>query len=362
MVTTDSIINVNLLSLSEGFRNTINGRHTNLFVLKNNQNMQVAVTNFGARIVSILVPCKNGKLIDVIVGPDSLEGFLKSKEAFFGAIIGRFGNRISNGKFTINGNNYSLDKNIGSHHLHGGKNGFHNVVWEAHKVSDQLVEFKYLSKDNEEGYPGNLQVTVSYSLTDSNELKINYVATTEKPTIVNLTSHGFFNLNGCGSGKIDNHTIMINADGFTLVNADVITTGEIQKVEGTPFDFRNATRIGQRLEEEDIQLKYGSGYDHNFVLNKKQGQTMQLAAKTQGDLTKIIMEVYTEEPGMQFYGGNFLQGVNKIKQGNTDNFRTAFCLETQHFPNSPNHSHFPSVLLNPGQVYSTSTSYKFSAE
>ena len=345
------------------FHDTADGKPTALYILKNKNNAQVAITNYGARVVGMLVPDKNGALTDVVVGYDSIGKYLHQPETYFGAIVGRYGNRIGKGKFRLNGATYTLATNNGPNSLHGGKKGFGAVVWEAKKLNDQAVELTYLSKDKEEGYPGNLSVKVTYTLTDSNELKIDYLATTDKATVLNLTNHSYFNLNGQGSGTINNHLLYINADSYTPVDSTLIPTGKIEPVSGTPFDFRQPTAIGSRINDDNQQLKYGKGYDHNFVLKHADDSAapggLNLAATVLGDQSGIYMEVYTKEPGVQFYGGNFMNGSDPIKGGKKDDYRTAFCLETQHYPDSPNEPSFPSTELKPGQTYQTTTIYKF---
>ena len=340
------------------FQDSIDGKKTDLYVLKNNNGMTAAITNYGGRIVSLLVPDKNGKLTDVVVGFKTLKDYINSTEAYFGATIGRVGNRIAKGRFSLDGKEYILFNNNGPNTLHGGKKGFQAVVWEAIQPNDTTLELKYLSKDGEEGFPGNLNVTVTYSLTSVNGFKCSYEATTDKRTVVNLTNHAFFNLNGEGSGTINNHILQINADEYTPVDSTLIPTGKIQLVEGTPFDFRKPAAIGLRVEENNEQLKYGKGYDHNFVLNK--GNGLKKAATVIGDQSGIQMDVYTEEPGLQFYGGNFMQSKNSFKSGAKDDLRTAFCLETQHFPDAPNQPAFPTILLDPGKTYQTTSVYTFS--
>lgn len=344
------------------YRQTIDGKSTNLYILKNKNNMQAAITNYGGRLVSLLVPDKNGKLTDVVVGFDSVQQYISSSEPYFGATIGRYGNRIAKGKFTLDGVQYTLATNNGTNHLHGGKKGFQYVVWDAKQIGDTILELTYLSKDMEEAYPGNLNVKVVYTLTGDNELKLDYKATTDKKTVINLTNHAFFNLNGQGSGTINNHLLMINASSYTPVDSTLIPTGKIEPVANTPFDFSKPTTIGANVEAENVQLKNGKGYDHNFVLNANKGTGLNMAATVLGDQTGIFMEVFTQEPGLQFYGGNFMQSKNTIKGGAKDDFRTAFCLETQHFPDSPNQPSFPSTILEPGKEYKTSSVYKFSVK
>ncbi|MBC3541791.1 aldose epimerase family protein [Rufibacter sediminis] len=343
------------------FQKEIDGKQTDLFVLKNKNNVQAAITNYGGRVVSLLVPDKTGKLVDVSIGFDNVEDYTEGADTFFGATIGRYGNRIAKGKFKLEGKEYTLATNNNENHLHGGNKGFSRVVWDAKQVDDKTLELTYVAKDMEEGYPGNLTTKVTYTLTDENELKINYQATTDKATIVNLTNHTFFNLNGEGSGDILGHQLQINADRYNPVDSTLIPTG-IEPIANTPFDFRQATAIGARIKDENQQLKYGNGYDHNYVLNGAAGKDLQLAATVTGDKSGITMEIRTQEPGIQFYSGNFMEGGHTLKTGGKDEFRTAFCLETQHFPDSPNHPAFPSTVLKPGQTYNTTTVHKFSAK
>ncbi len=343
----------------KAFQQTIDGKQTDLFILKNKNGMTAAITNYGGRITSLLVPDKNGNMTDVVVGFGSVGDFVNSSEAYFGATIGRVGNRIANGRFTLDGKEYSLFKNNGPNTLHGGKKGFQAVVWDASQPSDTSLVLHYLSPDGEEGFPGSLDVTVTYSLTSDNGFKCDYVAKTDKKTLVNLTNHAFFNLNGEGSGTVNNHVLQINADRYTPVDSTLIPIGKIAPVAGTPFDFTKPTPIGARVEANNEQLTFGKGYDHNFVLNG--GTGMKKAATVIGDQSGIQMDVYTEEPGLQFYGGNFMQAKNTFKNGKKDEFRTAFCLETQHFPDAPNQPDFPSIVLSPGETYKTSSVYKFSA-
>ncbi len=345
---------------STKFQKEIDGKKTNLYVLKNKNNVQAAFTNYGGRLVSLLVPDKDGKLVDVVVGFDSVDGFVNSTEPYFGATIGRYGNRIAKGKFSLDGKQYTLALNNGQNTLHGGKKGFQAVVWDAAMPDSQTLVLTYLSKDMEEGYPGNLKVKVTYSLNDDNELKMDYEATTDKKTVVNLTNHAFFNLNGEGSGDILNHELQIYADLYTPVDTTLIPLGKNVTVKGTPFDFTTATAIGKRIEEANDQLKAGKGYAHNFVLNGTKGLGMTHAATVKGDKSGVVMDIYTQEPGLQFYSGNFMQSKNVFKGGAKDDFRTAIALETQHFPDSPNQPAFPSTVLNPGQTYKTTSIYKFS--
>ena len=341
------------------FSKTIDGKAVQLYFLKNKNEVKTAITNYGGRIVSLWVPDKNGTLTDVVLGYDSLSLYQEEQEPYFGALIGRYGNRIGKATFKLNDTTYKLAANNGPNTLHGGPTGFHARVWEANQVNDQTLQLSYLSKDGEEGYPGNLTVKVTYTLTDDNELKIDYEATTDKTTVANLTNHAYFNLNGEGSGTINNHLLTINANRFTPVDSVLIPTGKLQNVAGTPFDFRKSTAIGSRLEAQDEQIKNGKGYDHNFVLNGA-ARSLKQAATAVGDKSGIVMEVLTTEPGVQFYGGNFLNNKEIGKGGKVYDFRTAFCLETQHFPDSPNQPSFPTTTLKPGDTLKSTTIYKFS--
>jgi aldose 1-epimerase len=343
---------------SNAYQLAIEGKKTNLFKLENKNGALVYLTNYGARVVSLVVPDKDNKPTDVVLGYDSVKANQKKGEPFFGAIIGRYGNRIAKGKFSLAGNTYQLQVNDGVNTLHGGTDGFYGKVWDAKQIDKHSIEMSYFSKDGEGGYPGNVTVKVLYTLTDDNALQIDYTATTDKETILNLTNHAYFNLNGEGSNTILDHELMIAADGFTPVDTTLIPTGKIQAVKGTPFDFTTAKTIGKDIETKDEQLKNGKGYDHNFVLNENTDN--HAVARVKSTTTGIVLEVYTTEPGLQFYSGNFLTGVDKDgKGGKSYPLRSAFCLETQHFPDSPNQSSFPSTVLKPGETYKTSTTYKF---
>lgn len=335
-----------------------------LYTLKNDSGMKVTVTNYGAIITSIVVPDRDGNMDDIALGYDTVEGYINAVEKpYFGAVVGRSGNRIAKGKFSIDGEEYTLAVNNGENHLHGGVVGFDKVVWDANQAGDSSIELTYTAKDMEEGYPGNLKCKVTYTLTDDNKLKVNYHATTDKKTPVNLTQHTYFNLKGEGNGKILDHELMINADKFTPVDEGLIPTGELKAVEGTPFDFTTAKPIGRDIEEDNQQLEYGGGYDHNWVLNKDgQEGEMTLAARLSEPRTGRVVEVHTTEPGIQFYCGNFLDGRLKGKSGRTYEHRGGLCLETQHFPDSPNQSNFPSTTLEPGDEYDTTTVFKFGTE
>ena len=353
---------ISLLPNRSDFRDSLDGKATDLFFLRNQRGMQAAITNYGARLIALTVPDSNGKFMDVIVGSDKMSEFKQGKEAFFGAIVGRYANRIAKGKFKLDGVAYNLAINNAPNHLHGGIKGFGSVVWTPGAATDSSLVLTYFSKDMEEGYPGNLNVKVTYTLKDDNSLQIDYEATTDKKTVVNLTNHSYFNLNGQGSGSILNHLLMINADHYTPVDSTLIPNGKIELVSGTPFDFRKPAAIGSRINEDHIQLKYGKGYDQNFVLNPGKTAALNLAAQATGDQSGIVMEIFTKEPGVQFYTGNFMAGANTVKSGKKDDYRTAFCLETQHFPDSPNQPLFPSTALEPGKTYQTSTVYKFSVK
>ncbi|MBN2090119.1 galactose mutarotase [candidate division KSB1 bacterium] len=339
------------------------GQDVLLYKLTNSNNMQVHITNYGGIITSVIVPDKNGKLSDVVLGYDNLDGYLKATP-YFGCIVGRYGNRIAKGQFTLNGKTCSLATNNGPNHLHGGIVGFDKVVWSVKEITDKDVlglELSYMSKDGEEGYPGNLSVKVIYLLTNQNEIKIEYLATTDQATVVNLTNHSYFNLKDAGVTPILDHQLMLDADAITPVDSTLIPTGEFMPIAGTPFDFKKLTPIGEQINADHEQIKYGLGYDHNFVLNGNAGE-LRLIGKVHEPTSGRILEVLTTEPGIQFYSGNFLDGSITGKNGAVYHQRHGFCLETQHYPDSPNQPNFPSTVLNPGEKYQTTTIYKFSAE
>jgi aldose 1-epimerase len=342
------------------FGKTRTGETVDLFTLKNAHGMEAAITNFGAILVSLKTPDRNGELGDVVLGFDSLEGYLRDNP-YFGAIVGRYGNRIAKGRFTLDGKEYKLATNNGPNALHGGIKGFNRVVWQAQPAGESGVKLMYVSKDGEEGYPGTLTTTVEYTLTDANELKISYLATTDKDTVLNLTNHSYFNLAGEGNGDILGHKIQIFADRFTPVDSTLIPTGELKPVANTPFDFRQSHTIGERINSKDDQIKIGGGYDHNFVLNGPAG-TMHPAAHVTEPTSGRVMDVSTMQPGVQFYSGNFLDGSIKGKGGKPYKHRYGFCLETQHFPDSPNHPKFPTTTLKPGEKFQSTTVYTFSTE
>lgn len=343
------------------FKTEHDGKNMELFTLKNASGVVAQITNYGGKVVNLWTPDKNGDFGDIVTGYITSAEYLKTSEIYYGTLIGRYGNRIAKGQFILNDSVYTLARNNMPNHLHGGVKGFNKVVWDAKKVDDQTLELTYLSVDGEEGYPGNLNVKVVYTLTNDNELKIEYWATTDKTTHVNLTHHSFFNLKGAGNGDINDHVLTINADGFTPVDSTLIPTGEIAPVEGTPFDFRTPTAIGARIADDNQQLKYGGGYDHNWVVNKAE-TGLNYAAKVVEPASGRTMEVLTNEPGIQFYGGNFMTGRDTGKGGKVYAYRGAFCLETQHFPDSPNKPEFPSTILNPGEEYYSVCVYKFGVE
>lgn len=336
------------------------GSEVSLYTLTNSNGVEAAITNFGATVVSLKVPDRNGRIADVVLGYDTLEGYKSKEDPYFGAIVGRYGNRIANGRFTLDGKEYKLAQNNGPNSLHGGVKGFDKRVWLAKEVSDakgKHLILHYLSPDGEEGYPGNLSVTVEYTLTDNDELRIAYDASTDKDTVLNIANHSYFNLAGQGEGDILKHELMLAADRFTPVDPTLIPTGELRAVAGTPFDFRKATAIGTRINDKNQQLEYGHGYDHNFVLNG--AGKVALAARVTEPTTGRVLEVLTDQPGVQFYTGNFLDGTVHGKSGKVYGHRYGFCLETQHFPDSPNHPQFPSTVLKRGQTFRSTTVFRF---
>ncbi len=347
----------------ENFNRSLRDKKIQLFSLTNHNGIKVEITNYGGKVVSIIVPDKNGVFKDVVLGFDHIDDYI-SGNPYFGALIGRFANRIRQGKFSLLGKEYQLVKNNGENHLHGGIIGYNDVVWNAtllDKNKEQSLELNYQSKDGEENYPGNISLKVIYTLTEENELKINYYATTDQTTIINLTHHSFFNLKGEGNGDILDHKLYINSDIFTPTNAESIPTGEFKSVEGTPMDFRNFTSMGKGIEQVDEQLQFGNGYDHNWIL-KNDKKSIVLAAAVHEPESGRFMEVWTDQPGMQFYSGNYLDGSDIGKGGKKYPQRSAFCLETQHFPDAPNKLHFPSTILKPNEKYDYTCIYKFSAK
>lgn len=342
------------------FESVVDGKPTHLYVLTNDRGMEVCVTNYGGRIVSVMVPDKDGNLQDVVLGHDSINDYVNI-DGNFGALIGRYGNRINHGRFKIGDIEYRLPQNNYGHCLHGGPKGFHHSVWNADAVNDSTLVLTLFSPDGEAGFPGNLDVKVVYSLSADNALKISYTARTDKPTIINLTNHSYFNLSGDASRDVLDQYVQINADAFTPIDSTFMTTGEIRSVEGTPFDFRSPKPVGQDINADDAQLRNGLGYDHNMVLATG-GDSTIVAASIYAPASGIKMEVYTTEPGLQFYTGNFLDGKVVGKKRVAYPHRGAICMETQHFPDSPNKPDFPSVVLQPGETYHSMCIYKFMVE
>ena len=339
------------------FKGLHEGKQTNLYTLKNLNGLVTQITNYGAIIVSIYVPDRNGNLVDIVQGYDTIQEYIQGNSPYMGAICGRCANRIAKGKFTLANREYTLAVNNAPNHLHGGNIGFSKVVWDLVQVSSNRIQLDYSSKNMEEGYPGNLRVSVTYTLTDNNELRIDYRATTDKTTVVNLASHSYFNLSGEGSGSIYNQELMINGSFITPTDETSVPTGEIRSVAGTPMDFTVAKKIGRDIDQEDEQLKFGAGYDQNWVLRHRQG-TLGLAAVAHDPVSGRVMEVYTTQPGVQLYTANWIDG-EKGKGGKEYGRRWAFCLETQHFPDAVNQPHFPSTILNPGEEYRHSCVYRF---
>jgi aldose 1-epimerase len=338
---------------------TVDGQTVQLYKLRNARGAEATITNYGGIVVSLLVPDRGGKMVDVVMGYDNLDGYLKTTP-YFGALIGRYGNRIAKGRFTLDGKSYTLAANNGANTLHGGLKGFDKVVWQGRPVESKLgaaLELGYLSKDGEEGYPGNLDVKAVYTLTNDNELRVDFTAHTDKATVVNLTHHSYFNLGG--SGDILDHLVTINADRFTPVDGGLIPTGELKSVAGTPFDFRKSTAIGARINAADEQLKVGGGYDHNWIVNQKQAGELGLQARIESPRTGIVLEVSSTEPAVQFYSGNFLDGTITGKKGQVYAHRSGFCFEPQHYPDSPNQPAFPPTVLRPGQTYRNTIVYRF---
>ena len=344
------------------FVSEVDGKPTALYVLTNQQGAEACVTNWGGRLVSVMVPDKNGKLTDVVLGYDNIDQYVANPDNNYGGLIGRYGNRIANAKFTLDGAEYNLPQNNNGHCVHGGPKGYHAVVWDAKQLDNQTLELTYLSPDSEAGFPGNLSVKVTYKLTDDNAVDIRYEATTDKATVVNLTNHSYFNLSGVPGSQIVDHQIMIDADTFTAVDETLIPTGVLEPVEGTPMDLRQLVTIGNDIDNPYQQLVYGGGYDHNWVLNNG-GDITKVAAKVVSPTSGIVMEVYTNEPGIQFYAGNMMaKEGDKGKLGVVYPVRGALCLETQHYPDSPNQPSFPSVVVRPGETYKSECIYKFSVQ
>jgi aldose 1-epimerase len=357
-------IQANLSGLQrENFQKEVQGKKTDLFFLRNKKGFEVAITNYGGAMVAIMVPDREGKVANVIMGHDNIEDVINKPEPFLSTLIGRYGNRISKGKFVLDGKEYTLALNDGANALHGGPTGFHARVWDAKQIDDQTVELHYTAADMEEGFPGQLDVTVTYTFNDDNALVIDYKATTDKKTVVNLTSHGYFALAGIADPTpvIDDIICTINADYYIPVDSGTIPLGTIESVEGTPFDFRTPKVISKDIDADDVQIKNGTGYDHCYVLNKKEEGELSFAAKIVEPHSGRTMEVYTTEPGVQFYTDNWGSG-QKGTHGATYPKRSAVCFEAQHFPDTPNRPYFPSVELCPGQVYTQKTIYKFGTD
>ena len=343
--------------LQSNFRTEVDGKKTDLYILRNKNNMEVCITNFGGRIVSVMVPDKDGQMRDVVLGFDSIQDYI-SKPSDFGASIGRYANRINQGKFTLDGVEYQLPRNNYGHCLHGGPQGFQYRVYDAVQLNPQELQLTYVAKDGEEGFPGNITCKVLMKLTDDNAIDIQYEAETDKPTIVNMTNHSYFNLDG-DAGSNAEHLLTIDADYYTPVDSTFMTTGEIVPVEDTPMDFRTPMPVGERINDFDfVQLKNGNGYDHNWVLNAK-GDINRRAASLKSQKTGIVLDVYTNEPGVQVYAGNFLDGSLTGKKGITYNQRASVCLETQKYPDTPNKPEWPSAVLRPGEKYMSQCIFKF---
>jgi len=340
------------------FGTTLDGTRVSLFTLKNDNGLEARISNYGGILVSLMTPDREGHISDIVLGFDSVGGYIANPRPYFGSLIGRYANRIGGGRFTLRGVEYRLDTNDGPNTLHGGTTGFDKRLWAAQPLPKDSLELTYLSKDAECGFPGDLQVAVTYSLTEHNELSIRYEAMTDMETVVNLTSHAYFNLKDGGLDQILDHELTINADYFTPVSEDLIPTGEYRAVDGTPFDFRRSTPIGARIDEDEEQLRRGRGYDHNWILNRS-ATGLFMAARVEEPTTGRILEVYTSEPGLQFYSSNFLDGTIRGKFGQVYGHRSGFCLETQHFPDSPNKPHFPSTLLEPGRQFKSYTVFRF---
>lgn len=349
-------------STATGFNGEIDGKPAKLFTVENGKGVKATFTNFGARIVSLWVPDKDGKMTDVILGFNKATDYNNPEEPYYGTVVGPFGNRIAKGKFSIDGEQFTLPINNGVNTLHGGFKGVHFAVWEAEQEGKNKLRFSYTLPEKQEGFPGNITMRVTYTLTDDNALEIDYAATTDKKTVINLTNHAYFNLNGEGSGTILDHSLQIYADQYTPVDSTLIPTGAFTSVKGTAFDFTRAKPIGKDIEQQDIQLAYGKGYDHNFVLRADKVDGLNHAATLIGDKSGIKLDIYTEEPGLQFYSGNFMADKVTLKNGKTDAFRTGLCLETQHFPDAPNQPTFPTTILEPGQTYTTKSIYKFGSK
>ena len=355
--------NYTLSGLSKAdFCQQIDGKETALYVLSNASGAELCVTNYGAKIVSLMVPDRDGKLTDVVTGHKSIADYLTSEEPYFGAICGRYGNRIAKGRFEIDGTVYDqLAINNGPNSLHGGLKGFNAKVWDATQKDEQTIELQLISPDGEEGFPGELQTAVTYQLTEDNEVIISYRAVTTKPTVLNLTNHSYFNLSGAGDPYVGDHLLQINADYYLPTDETAIPYGPKEPVEGTPMDFRTPHTVGERINDDFEQLHFGKGYDHTYILNKE-GEELSFCARCNSPKTGIVMETFTTEPGVQLYTGNWMTGNFEGKPGQRYPERAALCLETQHFPDSPNKPEYPSTLLRPGETFLSTTIYQFSVE
>ena len=340
------------------FQKVIDGKNVDLYILTNQLGFEMAVTNYGAKIVSLFVSDRDGKMIDVVLGHNTIDEYLTSKEPYFGGVCGRVANRIAKGKFTLDGVEYQLAVNNGPNHLHGGLKGFNAVVWDARQIDERTVELTYVSPDGEEGYPGTLTTKITYKWDDNNRLNIAYEAQTDKATIVNLTNHSYFNLSGAGDPYIGDHTLTINADTYLPTDETNIPYGDAEYVKNTPMDFRTPFAIGERIEEDFQQLIFGKGYDHTYILNKKDDE-LSFCAKAVSPKSGIAMDVFTTEPGVQLYTGNWMTGEFTAKNGQRYPMRSAFCLETQHFPDSINQPQYPTVALRPGETFKSQTLFKF---
>ncbi|WP_288740598.1 aldose epimerase family protein [uncultured Coprobacter sp.] len=348
---------------ADNFTSSINGKNVNLYTLKSKNGMTMQVTNYGGHVVSLWVPDKNGHFDDIVLGHNTLKEYIDYEgERFIGCVVGHYANRIANGQFYIDSIRYNIPQNNNGQSLHGGLKGLDQVIWDVDSVTPNKIYLSYTSPDGEEGYPGTLKLNMDYSLTDDNEFIIQYHATTDKPTVINLSHHGFFNLKGEGRGSINDHLLTIYADSITPVNNVLIPTGQLMAVEGTPFDFRKATAIGKRVDTDNEQLKNANGYDHNWVLDRKSAYDIELAASVYEPSSGRYLEVFTDQPGLQFYGGNFFNGSGKGKYSPTIDYREALALETQKFPDSPNQPNFPSARLNPDETYRHTCIYKFSVK
>ncbi len=347
---------------SADFQTEVDGKQVDLYLLKAGD-LTMQVTNFGGRIISLWAPDNNGQYDDIVLGHKNIEQYVNAQgERFLGCVVGRYANRIAKGQFTIDGETYQLPINNNGQTLHGGLKGLDLVVWDVVSVSENTIELTYTSPDGEEGFPGNLMINMTYTLTADNELQIDYTAITDKPTVINLSHHGFFNLKGESNGTINDHLLTINGSSIVPVNEVLIPYGDLMPVEDTPFDFRIATAIGDRVDEEHQQLLHGKGYDHNWVLDRVTEKEVEFAAAMYEPASGRKMEVWTDQPGIQFYGGNFMNGTSEGKYGKMHEYRESFALETQHFPDSPNHDNFPSTRLDPGETYTQTCIYKFSVE